>query len=104
MTKKKKTIIGLIIIVFLALGAGGIFFTSCSSDARNKWSRKKIEFMDGDYIVTFASEGHVKQWTVRSSKVTSVHEKGYYLFWATDGNKKYYVQTPIISTYIEEIK
>ena len=40
---------------------------------------------------------------VRDSKVTSEPEKGYYFFWVKDGKKRYYVQTPIARTYIEEI-
>ena len=29
--------------------------------------------------------------------------KGIYFFWAKEGDKRYYVQTPIARTYIEEI-
>jgi hypothetical protein len=36
--------------------------------------------------------------------VTSEPAKGYYFFWAKQDGKKFYVQTPIARTYIEEIK
>ena len=40
---------------------------------------------------------------VRDGKVTSEPEKGYYFFWIEKGGEKYYVQTPIARTYIEEM-
>ena len=56
-----------------------------------------------DLCVTYADGEHVKVWQVLDGKVTSEPAKGYYYFWAKKDNKKYYVQTPIVRTYIEEI-
>lgn len=36
------------------------------------------------------------------TKVTSEAEKGYYYFWAETNGHKFYVQSPIINTVIEE--
>ena len=55
-------------------------------------------------MITFAEGNHVKTWTVEDGKVTSDPQKGYYYFWAKVNGKKVYVQTPIVRTYIEEIK
>lgn len=79
---------------------------SCSQDTQQKIIRKKLEYFDGDFKVTFDSGGsHVKQWTVLDGKITAVAEKGYYFFWAqNEKGKKTYVQSPIARTYIEEIK
>jgi hypothetical protein len=75
-----------------------ILLTGCSQDLFNKLSRKSVEYLDGNYRVTFANGKTEKTWIVRSDKVTST-EKGYYYFW--DENK-HYVQTPIEYTFIEE--
>jgi hypothetical protein len=40
---------------------------------------------------------------VLDGKVTSEPGKGYYYFWATKEGNKFYVQTPIGRTYIEEL-
>jgi hypothetical protein len=53
--------------------------------------------------VTYADGEHVKSWVVRDGKVTSEPEKGYYYFWVNEGKQRYYVQTPIARSYIEEI-
>ena len=53
--------------------------------------------------ITYADGNHVKTWEVRGGKVTSEPAKGYYYFWARRNGKKFYVQTPIGRTYIEEI-
>ncbi|HHJ81390.1 MAG TPA: hypothetical protein ENJ65_07125 [Candidatus Tenderia electrophaga] len=77
----------------------------CSEEQQNKLSRLGVTWMEGDYKVTFAEGNHIKTWNIIGSKVTSDPQKGYYYFWARDENgKKFYVQTPIIRTYIEETK
>ena len=53
--------------------------------------------------MTYADGEHVKSWVVRDGKVTSEPEKGYYYFWVKEGKQRYYVQTPIARSYIEEI-
>jgi len=82
------------------------FFLSCTQDTQQKILRKKIEYFDGDFKVTFVSGGqHIKQWNVKNGKITTVAQKGYYFFWARDEQgKKFYVQTPIARSYIEQIK
>ena len=77
---------------------------ACSEEQQNKISRLGVTWLEGDYRVTFANGDHVKSWEVIGGKVTSEPVKGYYYFWAREGDRKYYVQTPITRTYIEEIK
>lgn len=90
----------MIIIAFSLTLLGG-----CSEEQQNKLSRLGVTWLEGNYKVTFVEGSHIKSWTVLDGKVTSEPEKGYYYFWARDDNgKKFYVQTPIIRTYIEEIK
>ena len=76
-----------------------VLLTGCTQDQQNKLSRKAIEFLDGNYLVTYANGSTSKTWTINNGKVTT-SEKGYYYFW---DNKKHYVQTPIENTFIEEI-
>jgi len=75
----------------------------CTEEQQNRLSRVGVSWLEGDYQVTYAVDGHVKSWQVVGGKVTSEAAKGYYYFWATNGGKKYYVQTPIDRTYIEEL-
>jgi hypothetical protein len=75
-----------------------ILLTGCSQDWFNRLSRKTVEYMDGNYRVTYANGNTEKTWIVRDGKVTS-SEKGYYYFW--DENK-HYVQTPMENTFVEE--
>jgi len=74
----------------------------CTEEQQNRISRVGVSWLEGNYKVTYAVDGHTKSWNVLSSKVTSEPGKGYYYFWATEGGKKFYVQTPIERTYIEE--
>ncbi len=76
-----------------------LLLTACSEDNQNLLSRKVVEYLDGNYLVTYANGSTSKTWTVRNGKVTS-NPKGYYFFW---DEKKHYVQTPIENTFIEEI-
>ena len=75
----------------------------CSEEQQNRLSRMDVSWLEGNYRVTFAEGNHLKSWTVLDGKVTSEPAKGYYFFWATDQGKKYYVQTPIERSYIEEL-
>lgn len=91
-------------LIFLsALTLAAFLLSSCSEEQQNKISRIGVTWLEGDYRVTFAEGNHLKQWEIRDSKVTSEPGKGYYYFWAKENGKKYYVQTPINRTYIEEI-
>ena len=81
-----------------------ILLSGCSEEQQNKLSRLGVTWLEGDYKVTFVEGSHMKTWTIFDSKVTSEPQKGYYYFWAkNEAGKKYYVQTPIMRTYIEEI-
>jgi len=73
--------------------------SGCTQDQQNQLSRKAVELLDGNYLVTYANGSTTKSWTITNDKVTT-SEKGYYYFW---DNKKHYVQTPIENTFIEEI-
>ena len=82
-------------------------FSACSQERQNELARKKVEYLEGDYNITFAEDSFVKKWNVRGGKVTS--KDAYYFFWAdcTKANGKKdtcYVQTPIQKSIIEEIK
>lgn len=88
-----------LILPLLALLA----LTACSEEQQNQLSRLGVSWLEGNYRVTFAEGNHLKSWTVLDGKVTSEPAKGYYYFWATDQGKKYYVQTPVERSYIEEL-
>jgi len=62
-----------------------------------------VTWMEGNYKVTFAQGTHVKIWMIDDGKVTTEGDKGYYYFWATKNGKKFYVQTPVVHSYIEEL-
>jgi hypothetical protein len=87
---KKIVLINLLFLTGLA---------ACTQDQQNQLSRKVVELMDSDYLVTYANGTTTKTWTIKNGKVTS-SEKGYYYFW---DDKKHYVQVPIVNTIIEEI-
>ncbi|MFI3158422.1 MAG: hypothetical protein QX199_19945 [Methylococcaceae bacterium] len=76
-----------------------VLLTGCTQDQQNQLSRKAVEFLDGNYLVTYANGSTAKTWTITNGKVTT-SEKGYYYFW---DNKKHYVQTPVENTFIEAI-
>lgn len=74
--------------------------TACTEDQQNQLSRKAVEYLDGNYKITYANGSTHKSWIIREGKVTS-NPKGYYYFW---DEKKHYIQTPIENTFIEEIE
>jgi len=93
------------ITLLVVVASTFVLLSGCSQEQQNKLSRLGVTWLEGDYKVTFVEGSHVKSWKVLDGKVTSEPAKGYYYFWAQGENgKKYYVQTPIIRTYIEEIK
>lgn len=77
--------------------------TACTEEQQNRLSRLGVTWLEGNYRVTYADGEHVRSWEVRNGKVTSEPDKGYYFFWVRQGENRYYVQTPITRTYIEEI-
>jgi hypothetical protein len=88
----------LILIISLLL------LSACTEEQQNKLNRLGVTWLEGNYRVTYADGQHVKSWVVVDGKVTSEPAKGYYYFWVTKNGKKYYVQTPIARTYIEELE
>ena len=80
-----------------------LLLAGCTEEQQNRLTRLGITWLEGNYRVTYADGQHVKSWEVRDSKVTSEPDKGYYFFWVRKGEKRYYVQTPIARSYIEEI-
>lgn len=87
----------------LLLLATVLLLGGCTEEQQNRLSRLGVTWLEGNYRVTYADGEHVKSWEVRDGKVTSEPEKGYYFFWVKEGNQRYYVQTPIARSYIEEI-
>lgn len=87
----------------LLLMLTGLLLVACTEEQQNRLTRLGVTWLEGNYRVTYADGEHVKTWEVRDSKVTSEAEKGYYYFWVNDGKERYYVQTPIARTYIEQI-
>ena len=77
-----------------------ILLTACTEDQQNQLSRKAVEYLDGNYKITYANGSTNKTWVIKNGKVTS-NPKGYYYFW---DNQKHYIQTPIENTFIEEIE
>lgn len=76
---------------------------ACTEEQQNKLARVGVTWLEGNYRVTFATEGHIRSWVVKGGKVTAEPGKGYYYFWANESGKNLYVQTPIERTYVEEI-
>jgi hypothetical protein len=101
----KKYLFWIIIIGVIIIGFYVWFKYFGSQEAQNKWARTRIAYVEGDYDVTYTDMNNVKIWQVRSGKVTSEGDKGYYFFWVKNSDGKMaYVQTPINRTYIEEIR
>ncbi|CAG7856259.1 hypothetical protein MCAMS1_00675 [biofilm metagenome] len=76
-----------------------LMLSGCTQDQQNQLSRRVVELMDSDYLVTYANGTTTKTWKIKNGKVTS-SDKGYYYFW--DENK-HYIQVPIENTFIEEV-
>ncbi|WP_299974009.1 hypothetical protein [uncultured Pseudoteredinibacter sp.] len=75
--------------------------TLAACDKINNANRTMDTMLGGDFKVYIA--GHDKVYLVRNGKVTSIPEKGYYVFYATIDGKKRMVQSPIATTTIEKI-
>lgn len=88
----KRVVLAAVVVTALAL-------QGC--DKINNASRTMDTMLGGDYKVYIV--GHSKVYTIKNGKVTSVPDKGYYVFYATIDGKKTLVQTPIATTVIEKI-
>jgi len=91
------------LILIIIVAAISTLLLGCSEEQQNKLSRLGVTWLEGDYKVTFVEDNHKRVWNVIDSKVTSDPQKGYYYFWATENGKKFYVQTPVVRTYIEGV-
>lgn len=91
-------------LAILLILSSALLVSACSEEQQNKISRLGVTWLEGDYRVTFAEGNHLKTWTILDGKVTTESAKGYYYFWATENGRKIYVQTPIVRSYIEEIR
>lgn len=80
------------------IGLAAVSLGAC--DKINNANRTMDTMLGGDYKVYIA--GHDKVYIVENGKVTSVPEKGYYVFYATIDGKKRMVQSPIATTVIEK--
>lgn len=80
----------------LLLGLSALFITSC--DRINNANRTIDTMLGGDYEVHIL--GHKEPYTVTNGKITSVPEKGYYVFYPKINGKKTLVQSPIQLTTI----
>ena len=95
--KKWSLIIGAILFVLVVMVLWYILLFN--QDQKNALARKSIEYLDGNYLITFSNGPVNKFWTINKGKVTTT-EKGYYYFW---DNKKHYIQVPIQNTIVEEV-
>ena len=89
-----------VLVIIVALLALGYF--AIPAEWSNKIGRASVSFAKGHYRVTYAVDGHVRQWTFYG-KVTSAPDKGYYYFWQEVDGESLYRQAPIDRTYIEEL-
>lgn len=80
----------------LALVCMALFISGC--DKVNNASRTLDTMLGGDYQVIV--QGIEKPFFVKNDKVTSVPEKGYYVFYPTIDGKERLVQSPIQITTI----
>lgn len=87
---------GLRVLVVLAS-----IFLLASCDRINNASRTMDTMLGGDYAVYI--QGHPTVYRVMGGKVTSVPEKGYYIFYPTIDGQKQMVQSPIQITTIVKL-
>jgi hypothetical protein len=87
------------IVTFLVVAMAALTLMGC--DKINNASRTMDTMLGGDYKVYISGIDRV--YTIDNGKVTSVPDKGYYVFYATVNGKKVLVQSPIAITVIEKI-
>lgn len=84
-------------IVFIFIASLVLF----GCDKINNTTRTLDTMLGGDYDVYI--QGHPTVYRVNNGKVTSVPEKGYYVFYPTIDGKKKLVQSPIQITTIVSV-
>ena len=88
-------------VIVLAVSALVCFGTLVGCDRINNASRTMDTMLGGDYEVYI--QGHPRVYHVKNGKVTSVPEKGYYIFYPTINGDKQMVQSPIHITTIVKV-
>lgn len=81
------------------LAVAALFLVSC--DRVNNASRTMDTMLGGDYKITV--QGIAEPFMVFNGKVTSVPDKGYYIYYPRENGKTNLVQSPINSTTIQKI-
>lgn len=82
-------------LLFLVLLSTSLLF---GCDKINRTARTMDTMLGGDFQVFIL--GHDKPYIVKNGKVTSIPEKGYYVFYPEIDGKKVMVQSPIQITTI----
>lgn len=90
---KKVSVLGL-------MGMAGLFALS-GCDKINNMNRTMDTMLGGDYDVYI--QGHETVYHVKNGKVTSVPDKGYYVFYPVVNGKEAMVQSPIQITTIVKV-
>jgi len=85
-------------ILFVIAASLGLLVAGC--DKVNNASRALDTMLGGDFDVYV--QGHEAIYRVEGGKITSVPEKGYYVFYPTINGEKRLVQSPIQITTIVE--
>ena len=44
-----------------------VLLTGCTQDQQNQLSRKVVEFLDGNYLLTYANGSTSKTWTIKNN-------------------------------------
>lgn len=87
--------------IAMSVAALGFLLLLNGCDRINNASRTVDTMLGGDFDVYIA--GHPQVYHVKNGKVTSVPEKGYYVFYPTIDGRKTMVQSPIHSTTIVKV-
>ena len=88
-------------ILCASVAALMVLFSVAGCDRINNASRTMDTMLGGDFDVYIA--GHPRLYHVKNGKVTSVPEKGYYVFYPIIDGRKTMVQSPIHSTTIVKV-
>lgn len=88
-------------IIRVSLASLLVAFATAGCDRINNASRTMDTMLGGDFDVYIA--GHPQVYHVKNGKVTSVPEKGYYVFYPMVDGRKTMVQSPIHATTIVKV-
>ncbi len=93
-----KKIISVVVVMGVVLS---VVLGVAGCDKVNRASRTMDTMLGNDFDVYI--QGHSEVYKVRNGKVTSVPEKGYYVFYPIINGKERMVQSPIHITTIVEV-